>query len=109
MILSSLLGTQVRFSAEQGEGRHLTGQLHAEGHLRVADLLQWKAIPIPEALHPQSLRPDIGPHQLQTVAHSEFIVQGQKGISLPVTGLHLGHDLPVPDISGILGVLPGCP
>ena len=51
--------------------------------------------------------PQVGTNDFQFITLFKLIVQRAYGNAVFVTGFHFGNDLPLPEITGVFGVLAG--
>ena len=88
-------------------GGHGLGQLHGELHLGGAGLIDGVTLAVCQDLGGDGEGTGIGANHFQLVAGAELVVQTAHGQAVFVAGLHLGHDLPLPDVTGMLRILAG--
>ena len=67
-------GRKVRLPPQEGQGRDLLRQFHAEYGLWGADLIHRSPVRSPQSLNCNGLRLYIWADQLQLVTHGEFVV-----------------------------------
>ena len=88
-------------------GGNLLGEGQREHHLRGTGLFQGISVGIRHVFRDDGEGAQIGTDDLQPVAGAELVVQAANRLSVLTTGFHLRHNLPLADVTGIRGVLPG--
>ena len=88
-------------------GGYRFGKFQTELHLRRSGLVQGVSFQIGHFFCSEIKGAQIRAYDLQNITCVELVVQRAKGNAVLITFFHLGNDLSLPDITGILGVLTG--